>query len=199
MPNGLRRIKISTTTGSRNPSRSFGCASGIPGYQNCIRFFNGPAPLADPAYEKNKLKTNQFTGISWFGKAYDPSADTPPQGTKNYRQASFVDKNDVNTGYRPIAPGCPNCSYAPFMLGSGIDRVTELVTSPHWLSEDFSLIKNVPIREGVVFQLKVDAIDAFNRHNFSLPNTDPRNASFGIPQIGSQNLGPRNLQIIGRI
>lgn len=179
---------------------SFGCASGIPGYQNCIRFSNGPASLLNPAYQQNKLKANQFTGISWFGKVYDPSVNTPPvSGTKDLSQAAFVDKNDINTGFRPISPGCPNCSYAPFMLGSGIDRVTDIVTSPKYLSEDFSLIKNVPIREALSFQLKIEAIDAFNRHNFGIPNTDPRNPTFGIPQIGDQTLGPRSLQITGRI
>jgi len=84
-------------------------------------------------------------------------------------------------------------------LGTGIDRVTSIVTSPLYLSEDFSLIKNVPIREALSFQLKSEAIDAFNRHNFGIPNTDPRNSTFGIPQIGSQTVGPRTIQLTGRI
>jgi len=179
---------------------SFGCASGIPGYQNCIRFSNGPASLLNPAYQQNKLKANQFTGISWFGKVYDPSVNTPPvSGTKDINQAAFIDKNDINTRFRPVSPGCNNCSYAPFTLGTGIDRVTSIVTSPLYLSEDFSLIKNVPIREALSFQLKIEAIDAFNRHNFGIPNTDPRNSTFGIPQIGSQTVGPRTIQLTGRI
>jgi hypothetical protein len=179
---------------------SFGCASGIPGYENCIRFSKGPASLANPAYQSNKHRASSVTGTSWFGKIYDPSVNTPAQGTKDLSQAAFIDKNDINTGFRP-ADGCtvPGCSYAPFTLGTGIDRVTTAVTSPLWLSEDFSLIKNVPIKENLSFQLKVEAIDAFNRHNFTIPDINPRDQEFGIPQIGSQNLGPRNLQLTGRI
>ena len=48
--------------------------------------------------------------------------------------------------------------------------MTEEVQSPVWKSEDFSLIKNFPITEMVKFQLKVEALDAFNRHNFSIPS-----------------------------
>jgi len=157
-------------------------------------------PELHPLLQQNKLKANQFTGISWFGKVYDPSVNTPPvSGTKDINQAAFIDKNDINTRFRPVSPGCNNCSYAPFTLGTGIDRVTSIVTSPLYLSEDFSLIKNVPIREALSFQLKIEAIDAFNRHNFGIPNTDPRNSTFGIPQIGSQTVGPRTIQLTGRI
>ena len=180
---------------------SFGAASGIPGYQNAIRYSRGPGSLANPAYTKHKLGANSFTGVSWFGADYDPTGTTPTYGTKNLNQAAFVDKNDVRTGFRPISPDCANgtCSFAPFTLGTGIPRVTEEVTAPLWLSEDFSLIKNFPIRENTAFQLKVEALDAFNRHNFQVPNLDPRSSTFGVPQPGSTDLGPRNLQITGRI
>ncbi len=76
--------------------------------------------------------------------------------------------------------------------------MTNEVTGPLFLSEDFSLIKDFRVHESQAFQLKVEAIDAFNRHNFGTPNTDPRNPTFGIPQPGSTDLGPRNLQITGR-
>ena len=169
---------------------SFGCATGIPGYQNCIRFSRGAAPLANPLYLANKLNANSHTGISWFGKVYRP-VNTPVEGTANLSQASFVDRNDTTNGLRT--------PFQPYTLGTGIDRVTEEVTSPLYLSEDFSLIKNVPIKDSLSFQFKIEAIDAFNRHNFTIPSVDPNNAFFGIPQIGSQNLGPRTLQITGRI
>ncbi len=180
---------------------SFGCASGIPGYENCIRFSRGPASLASAAYSKNKLHPNVFNGESWYGKDYDPSSQTPPQGTKDLSQAAFVDKNDVNTGFRPLSPECgaPSCSYAPFTLGQGLPRVTEEITTPNWKSEDFSVIKDFPIKDNLAFQLKAEAIDAFNRHNFAIPDGGPRDANFGVPQSGSTTMGPRNLQLTGRI
>ena len=70
-----------------------------------------------------------------------------------------------------------------------------------WKSEDFSLIKNFTITERVKFQFKAEAIDAFNRHNFSLPDLEPGDSSqstgFGIPS--ATDYGPRNLQFTGRI
>ena len=49
----------------------FGCATGIPYYQNCIRYTlgaaaSGPGGLASAAYKKNKNGPNYFNGESWF-------------------------------------------------------------------------------------------------------------------------------------
>jgi hypothetical protein len=160
---------------------SFGCATGIPGYQNCIRFSKGSADFESAAYKRNKLGPNFFNGQSWFNPAYNP-------GITSMDQSAFVDNN------RYFRNG------GAFTLGQGIDRVTSNVTSPIWKSEDFSLIKNIPIKESLAFQLKVEAIDAFNRHNFNLPDLEPNDigaTGFGIPT--STDLGPRSLQITGRI
>jgi hypothetical protein len=68
-----------------------------------------------------------------------------------------------------------------------------------WLSEDFSLIKDFPLHERLAFQLKLEALDAFNRHNFNIPDIEPRDtATFGVPSLGAQNMGPRKLQVTGR-
>jgi hypothetical protein len=153
---------------SGNPI-SFGCAAGIPGYENCIRFSrNFNQPLANPAYSRNKHNANLFTGIPYFNPA------------------AFVDPN-------------ANRGAGAYQLGSGIPRVTEEVTTPLWLTEDFSLIKNFPIKEGVAFQLKVEALDAFNRHNFSLPDSAPNDGAGRFGVANAQDYGPRNLQITGRI
>jgi hypothetical protein len=102
-------------------------------------------------------------------------------------QAGFVDNN------RYFRNG------GAFTLGQGVDRVTSNVTSPAYLSEDFSLIKKIPITERVHFELKAEAIDAFNRHNFNIPDLGPGDPNFGVPQIGSVDLGPRVIQLTGRI
>lgn len=158
---------------------SFGCASGIFGYQNCIRFSKGQAGFTSDAYKKNPLGPNFFNGQSWFNPAYTP-------GQVALEDAAFVDNNRYFRG-----------SYDPFTLGAGIPRVTQAISSPIWKSEDFSLIKNIPIKEQINFQLKIEALDAFNRHNFSIPDTTPTDGEFGIPT--STDYGPRSLQITGRI
>jgi hypothetical protein len=176
---------------------SFACATGIPGYQNCIRFSKGPAPFESAAFKRRKLEPSEFNHESWFNPAYAP-------GVVPLAQAAFIDTNDESKGYRPLN-GCPvngnfTCSYAPYTLGTGIDRVTSNVTTPLWLSEDFSVIKDFPVHERLAFQLKLEAIDAFNRHNFNIPDLEPRDtATFGVPSLGAQNMGPRKLQVTGRI
>lgn len=166
---------------------SFGCASAIPGYQNCIRFSRGGAlDLESAGYKRDKLHSSSFNNQSWFSPAYLPSTGPGNAGVP-LSQAGFVDNN------RYFRNG------GPFTLGQGIDRVTSNVNSPHYLSEDFSVIKKIPITEGVHFELKGEAIDAFNRHNFNIPDLNPGDPTFGIPQIGSIDLGPRVIQLTGRI
>jgi hypothetical protein len=191
----------------------FGCASGIPYYQNCIRYTRGPAAAtgdyASSAYKKNKNGPSYFNQQSWFKPAYRPAgwngatdAGVPMSG------AGFVDENREgvsSTGQqwlRNISTTCADgCSYDPFVFGTGIPRVTEAITGPAWKSEDFSLLKNFSITERVKFILKGDAVDIFNRHRMGLPDTEPYDSSgntgFGIPT--TVDYGPRTLQVSGRI
>jgi len=165
---------------------SFGCATGIPGYENCIRFSRGGATNISSG--KDKLHSSSFNGQSWFNPAYRPAGTngaSDPGVTMD--QAGFVDNN------RYFRNG------GAFTLGQGVDRVTSNVTSPAYLSEDFSLIKKIPITERVHFELKAEAIDAFNRHNFNIPDLGPGDPNFGVPQVGSVDLGPRVIQLTGRI
>jgi len=58
---------------------------------------------------------------------------------------------------------------------------------------DLSLIKNFSITEKIKFQLRGEFLNAFNHPQFSDPNTDPTNSSFG--KVTSQSNLPRNVQI----
>jgi hypothetical protein len=192
----------------------FGCATGVPYYQNCFRFTRGPAAspagFASAEYRRNKNKPNFFNGESWFKPAYRPAgAISPSDPGVPMSDAAFVDKNregktnDEGVYWlRKPSPECADgCSLDPFVFGTGISRVTEEITGPLWKSEDFSLIKNFAITEKVKFQFKAEAINAFNRHRFALPDVEPGDynspSGFGIP-TGSDILA-RNLQVTGRI
>jgi hypothetical protein len=84
----------------------------------------------------------------------------------------------------------------PFALGN-MPRITgELRMNPYY-NEDFSLIKNTTITESVKAQLKVELLNAFNRHAFSVPNMNPNDGTFGVP-TGTIN-GARSIQLTGRI
>ena len=63
--------------------------------------------------------------------------------------------------------------------------------------QKISLIKNTPITERVNFQLKAEFLNAFNRHIFATPDTNPYDNGFGVP-TGLIN-GPRIVQITGRV
>ena len=58
-------------------------------------------------------------------------------------------------------------------------------------------MKTTPIKEGVNFIFKVELLNAFNRHIFGTPNTNPYDRFFGVP-TGTIN-GPRNMQLTARI
>jgi len=182
----------------------FGCATGAAYYLNCFRFTAGPAApsgLASDAFKAKKNGPSPFNGESWFKPAYRPA------GTVNANdpgvpltQAAFVDMNREGSGWFRS----PNESY---VFGTGIPRVTEQITGPLFLSEDFSMIKDFAITERVKFQFKADAINAFNRHRMGLPNSEPAatnygetglQSGFGIPTFNDIGY-PRQFQLSGHV
>jgi hypothetical protein len=188
----------------------FGCATGIPYYQNCITFTAGPASngatsFASAAYKSGKNGPSVFNGESWFKPAYRvPGTNGGSDPGVPMAQAAFVDQNREGVGWaRPYTPGCgtPNapCSFTPFGFGN-IARVTEAITGPMYQAEDVSLMKDFHIREKMTFQLKGEAFDLLNRHRMALPDLSPTDSSqstgFGIPT--AVDYGPRNLQVSGR-
>ncbi|GGG78679.1 carboxypeptidase regulatory-like domain-containing protein [Edaphobacter dinghuensis] len=189
----------------------FGCATGIPYYQNCIMFTAGPASLsgngfASTAYKANKNGPSVFNGQSWFKPAYRvPGTNGASDPGVPMSQAAFVDQNREGVGWaRPYSANCGTtaqpCSFAPFALGN-ITRVTEAITGPAYLAEDLSLLKDFHVTEKVRFQLKGEAFDLFNRHRMALPDLAPNDSSqstgFGIPT--AVDYGPRNMQLTGKI
>jgi Carboxypeptidase regulatory-like domain len=189
----------------------FGCATGIPYYQNCITFDAGPASngatdFSSAAYRSNKNGPSVFNGESWFKPEYRVAGTNGPSDPGvPMSQAAFVDQNREGVGWaRPYSPNCGTpqapCSFAPFAFGN-LSRVTEAVTGPMYLAEDLSLMKNFHIKDKVTFQLKGEAFDLLNRHRMGLPDLSPTDSSqstgFGIPT--AVDYGPRNLQVSSRI
>jgi Carboxypeptidase regulatory-like domain len=191
----------------------FGCASGIPYYQNCITFDAGPASLngtsfASAAYKANKNGPSIFNQESWFKPAYRaPGTNGATDPGVPMAQAAFVDENREGPNWpRPYTTDCGDqaagnfCSSDPFSLGD-LRRETEAITGPIYKAEDVSLIKDFHIKGRLAFQLKGEAFDVFNRHRMALPDLQPgdssQNTGFGIPT--GTDYGPRNLQVTGKI
>jgi Carboxypeptidase regulatory-like domain/TonB dependent receptor len=146
---------------------SFGCASGIPGWDNCIRFtrVNGQS-LKSAAYASGNLDVFGGQGI--------------------FNPAAFVDLNlpSVRNG-------------GAFTFGN-MPRVTGEIRNFPYYNEDFAITKNVQIRERLTFSLKFELLNAFNRHVFGIPDTEPNDGSnFGHPTFTIDS--PRNVQVTGRI
>ena len=67
-----------------------------------------------------------------------------------------------------------------------------------YYNEDFSITKNVAIRERLSLSLRFELLNVFNRHVFGIPDTQPNDGSnFGRPTYTIDT--PRNVQILGRL
>ena len=147
---------------------SFCCATGIPGFENSIYYSrNLGQSLKSANYQQGKL--NPFI----------------PSQASYFNAAAFIDPN--STAVR---------GSGAYSFGN-IARVTGEVRTQKYFNEDFSLLKNVQIKEGVTFTLKGEFLNAFNRHQFALPDVNPTDGTFGVP-TGTLNT-PRNLQVTGRV
>lgn len=67
----------------------------------------------------------------------------------------------------------------------------------HYDDEDISIMKTTPVREGITVVFKAEALNMFNRHMFNVPDTNPTDSSFGIPN--STITSPRNIQFTFRV
>ena len=192
---------------------AFCCAAGIPGFQNAIRYNLTGASVISPVYKSGWRKINPFAGANGKGET-DPqvnsffvgsqtnqncgaSARQPncsgTYGTEGIAPAFFDQVQYVNELASPPPGVAP--VYLPFTLGN-TPRVTG-IRMPIWANEDFSIIKNTPLREGVQLGLKFELLDAFNRHYFNTPDTNPADQNFGIPTSTAN--GPRNIQVTANI
>lgn len=192
---------------------SFGCAWGIPGFQNCIRFSHVPGvSLKSAVYSKKGGKgINPFFKIG-NGGSVDPNVNTMfnLEYDDVYRSGSvspvagapvaFYDNNN-NYARDCTTATQSNCKSAglnqPYSFGTGLPRTTSEVRTPPYFNNDMSILKKINLREGYVLSLKGEFLNTFNQHTFSIPDLQPYNAgSFGMP-TGTVN-GPRNVQLTAR-
>ena len=167
----------------------FCCSSGIPGWQQAIRYNETGAPIKSAVYRSgwkhlNPFNTSQGSDPS-TNSFFNGAVDNPASAYNSAAApAAFVDQNLEK--YR---------NGGPFQLGD-TPRVTN-IRMPPWFNEDFSLLKDVPIHETLSFQMKFEFLNAFNRHLFGSPDTNPGDYTFGIPTYQANS--PRNIQVTGTI
>lgn len=152
---------------------AFGCASGVPSYDGCIRFDRVPGqPLLSPT--AGSFNVGQvFLNGGGTGCIENPDGTfsapaAPPGGATYFNCAAFIDPNQT-------AVVNSRGSYA---FGN-MPRITGEVRSYRYINEDFSISKRTQIRESHSIILKAELINAFNRHAFQRPDTGPTDGSFG--------------------
>ncbi len=166
---------------------SFGCASSIPGWDNCIRFSLTGNPIKSQAARNGSVNPLAITGglanpavnSLWNGATFGA------QSSANQTQPAFYDQN--NAAFR---------GSGPYHFGNA-PRVDGAVRMNPYFNEDFSLMKTVPIHEALSFMLKVESFNTFNRHAWALPDENPNDPLFGVPT--TTMTGPRFMQITSRI
>lgn len=174
----------------------FCCAQGIPGWEQSIYYTLNPGvSIKSKAYRSGWKNINPFdtaNGTNPNINSMFNGADTngAPAYTTGGAPTAFHDQvaevNKLNS-----QPG----NNFPYALGN-VPRVTG-IRMPAWLDEDFSLMKDTPIYNNVVFELKFDILNAFNRHIFGAPDTNPAGYLYGVPTYTANS--PRSIQVTGRI
>lgn len=181
---------------------AFCCASGIPGWQQAIYYTltrnATPQSIKSAAYKRGWRHINPFAGISGGGEGTNPNVNSL------FNAAVDNPSPYYSSGSNPT-PGAPaafidtNLSQhrgsGAYVLGN-VPRVTD-VRMPSYFDEDFSVIKDTPIHDNIAFEFKFDILNAFNRHIFGAPDTNPGDLLFGIPTY-TQN-APRAIQVTGRL
>jgi hypothetical protein len=173
---------------------AFCCTQGIPGWQNSTRYDLVPfASIKSPIYRRGWKSINPFNTtngsdptVNSFFNAADTS--TALAYTSGAAKPVFIDQV---AAVNALPAGSP----VPYTLGD-TPRVTN-IRMPMWANEDFSLLKDTPIHETLTFQLKFEFLNAFNRHLFGSPDTNPADFAYGIPTYQANS--PRAIQVTGRI
>ncbi len=182
--------------------------TGIPGWDNFIAFTRLPG--ASFASNARKGHIDPFRNLKAGGNVQgpDPNVDSEfngllplaitPGTAALQKTPAFYDQNFRSEPYlcvRCRQATCPTCDNGGFLFGN-VPRVTGELRNYLYNNEDFSFLKKTPLSEGVTFFVKVEMLNAFNRHIFGTPSTNPYDNFFGVPTFTID--GPRKVQLTAR-
>ncbi len=156
-------------------------ASAIQQYQS-----GGPQSLSQSAFEGNALFNPGLRAdilqpsSQWILPSGKPTNPDPDNGTPYLNPAAFAQApvTDLNV---------------PIRFGNAPRYLSQLHGFASY-GEDFSLIKrtNLPLREGMNFELRLDILNLFNRIGICGPSTDVTSVDFG--KIYGKCGGSRHMQ-----
>lgn len=160
---------------------SFGGAPGIPGWDNTIRFNKAPGSSIQSAASRN----GRVVPFNIPASGANPNTNSlfNLNTTRDPVNGAFVDPNANRNG-------------GAYQLGT-MRRVETELRANGFKNEDISIIKTTPITEHSDLQLKLEMLNAFNRHQFGVPSLAPTDTLFGVPT--NTLTTPRNMQITARV
>ncbi len=171
---------------------AFCCTVGIPGWQNSTRYDLIPGTsIVSPVYRSGWKHIQPFNTAN----GSDPSVNSFFNGASTNSAAAYHGGDATPAFFDQNAAVNSSSENLPYALGN-TPRVTN-IRMPAWMNEDFSVLKDTPIHENLMFELKFEFLNAFNRHLFNSPDTNPADFTFGIP-TGTANAS-REIQVTGRI
>jgi hypothetical protein len=160
---------------------AFGCATGIPAYDGCVRYNLVPGqPLLSSTASSFDVGQVFLHGGAGCTENADGTFSAPASAATYWNCAAFIDPNAKNL----IAARGYTFGDMPRIIGS--------VRSQRYFNEDFSIIKRMSLFESHSLILKAELFNAFNRHVFTRPDTGVQDGTFGASS-GTVN-GPRLVQ-----
>jgi len=159
------------------PISIFG-ATGIPGKNSSVRFDKvAGQPVKNPNY-KSPLDFNSISNAAACATGY-------------FNCAAFYDPN-LFTNRDPNGMGASG-EGNPWRFGT-MPRNSSNIRGPNYLDEDFGISKIIPIHEKIQADFRAEMFDAFNRHDFTRPNSNLNSSNLSVGQVGGLQNGPRNVQ-----
>jgi hypothetical protein len=160
---------------------AFGCATGVPAYDGCIRYNLVPGqPLLSPTASSFDVGQVFLHGGAGCMENANGTFSAPAGVATYWNCAAFID------------PNAPNLIAARGYTFGNMPRIIGSVRSQGYDNEDFSIIKRMSLFESHSLILKAELFNAFNRHVFTRPDTGVQDGTFGA-SFGTVN-GPRNVQ-----
>jgi hypothetical protein len=163
-----------------------------------IPFFHLQNPVVKGVFnnwQMNGIWTVQ-TGLPFNVSVSSDTANTASSGV--YRP-NIVGPASSNCGDGHLANCISSSAFA--LIPTGVYQYgnagRNLLHGPPLLEMSVSLFKNIPIKERLKFQLRVEMFNFFNEPNFSNPNAVFGTAAFGT--IGSTSVNNREIQFGGKL